>query len=135
MTTAALDSIAVSAFSVLQYKVVEVSGSLGLSLSNSVTTLDSNYVFTFQSANLPIDGLLTFALSSMHTINGGCFAVENSSFLNSVLSCAVVNSTAIVVSLSGDIAAMMIETVEFTITLTNVTNPATVQPLTYSTQA
>ena len=68
----------------------------------------------------------------MHAINGNCFGVENSSLFSGVISCVVTNSKTIELTVSGDTTAMMIEIIQYTITVTNVTNPATVQPLTYS---
>jgi hypothetical protein len=75
ITTNAGDSVASSAFSVLQYSPTKATHVLGLALSNSVTTLSSNYILTLVSDKIPISGKVTFGFSSMHKINGGCFGV------------------------------------------------------------
>lgn len=72
ITTVFGESVSSYSFNVISYNVAKSTKSLGINLSNSVTTLNSNYVFTFTSQNIPFQNGLTFSLSSMHTINGGC---------------------------------------------------------------
>jgi hypothetical protein len=72
ITTVYGESVSSFSFNVISYNVVRSTRALGISLSNSVTTLNSNYVFTFTSQNIPFQNGLIFSLSSMHTINGGC---------------------------------------------------------------
>lgn len=72
ITTVYGESVSSYSFNVISYNVVRSTKALGINLSNSVTTLNSNYVFTFSSQNIPFQNGLTFSLSSMHTINGGC---------------------------------------------------------------
>jgi len=72
ITTVFGESVSTYSFNIINYNVARSSKSLGISLSNSVTTLNSNYVFTFTSQNIPFQNGLTFSLSSMHNINGGC---------------------------------------------------------------
>ena len=75
ITTQGADSIAVSSFSALQFNPVKRTSPLGISLTNSVTTLKSQYIFTFTSDKVPVEGKIVFDLSSMHNITGGCFGV------------------------------------------------------------
>lgn len=44
----------------------------------------------------------------------------------------MVNATAVQVTVNGDTTLMMLDVIDFTITITNVVNPPTVQPITYS---
>lgn len=116
----------------LQFNAVRSSRSLGITLSNSVTTLNSSYDIVIVSNKVPIQGNIIFSLSSLHSINGGCFGVDNSSLYTGVVSCSVLNSTTIQIGLSGDLVPMMVDIISYRITITSVTNPSTVQPLTYS---
>ena len=132
IATTGSDSVATNSFSVLQENVVKNSQPLAITVSNSVTTLSSSYIFKFTSNKIPIDGKITFTFSTMHTIKGNCFGVENSTLFSGVLTCNVKDSQTIELLISGDVIPMMIEVIEYSITVTNVTNPATIQPLTYS---
>lgn len=127
-----MDSVAVNSVPATAFTPTKPTNPLTVVLSNSVTTLTSSYSFSLRSDRVPVDSPLTLSLSSMHTINGGCFAVEDSAKFTGVLNCTVVNSTTVRVTITGDTTPMMTETINYSITLTNVTNPATVQPLTYS---
>ena len=132
IATTGSDSVATTSFSVLQENVIKNNQPLAITVSNSVTTLSSSYVFKFTSNKIPIDGKITFTFSTMHAIKGNCFGVENSTLFSGVLTCNVINNQTIELLISGDVVPMMIEVIEYSITVTNVTNPATIQPLTYS---
>jgi hypothetical protein len=131
LTTKAGETVSTTSFSTLAFNPLKAANPLLLSLTNSVTTLSSNYQLTLVSNKVPIQGSISFPLSAMHTINGGCFAVDNSSLYNGVLVCGVLNNT-VTINFSGDMTPMMAEAISFQITIINVTNPSTVQPLTYS---
>ena len=75
ITTTNLDTVAINSLPVTAYTPVKASNTLGISLSNSVTTLPSSYTLTLLSTKIPIQDTFTFTLSSLHTINAGCFAV------------------------------------------------------------
>ncbi len=131
MTSQASDAIATTSFSVLAYNPTKLSKTLAMSLTNSVTTQTSNYVIDFVSAYIPFQNSVIFSLSSMQSIGGSCFAVENSTIFNGYLGCSVINTTAVQITVNGDTTLMMLDIIDFTITITNVVNPPTVQPLTY----
>lgn len=126
------DLVSTSTFNIMQYNVARVTPTLKLNLTNSVTTLNSNYIIDFVSSNIPFQSGLGFTLSSLHTINGGCYMTHNSTIFNGVFSCQVVNSTSISLTYTGDITLMMIDIVDYTLTIINVTNPISIVPLTYS---
>lgn len=126
------DLVSTSTFNIMQYNVAKVTPTLKLNLTNSVTTLNSNYVIDFISSNIPFQSGFTFTLSSLHTINGGCFMTHNSTIFNGVFSCQVVNSTSISLTYTGDITLMMIDVIDYTLTIINITNPISIVPLTYS---
>lgn len=116
----------------MQYNVAKVTPTLKLNLTNSVTTLNSNYIIGFVSSYIPFQSGLGFTLSSLHAINGGCYMTHNSSIFNGVFSCQVVNSTSISLTYTGDITLMMIDVIDYTLTIINITNPISIVPLTYS---
>lgn len=132
VTTSSGDDIASSSFTVMQYNPTKITNTLILALSNSVATQTSNYNFNFISSKIPFQSNLIISFTSMITINGGCFVVHNSSILGYVLNCGVVNSSSIVLTYSGDPTLMMIDIISYQITITNVTNPSNIMPLTYS---
>ena len=113
ITTTNSDIVATNTLPVTSYTPTKATNSLGISLSNSVTTLTSSYTFAMVSTRVPIQDSITFTLSSLHTINGGCFAVENSSLFAGVLSCSVVNTTAVTISITGDTTPMMVDTIKY----------------------
>jgi hypothetical protein len=129
--TSGNSQIAQTSFSVLQFTPVKASNPLALSLTNSVATLPSSYSLTLVSPKVPVDNTITIVLPSLNKISGGCFGVDNSSLFNAVITCSVLNTTAISLSFDGDITPMMVEYIALDITITNVINPPTVQPLTY----
>ncbi len=108
ITTVWGDSVSTSTFNAIQFNVAKASRPLTLSLSNSVTTLSSNYVIGFISAAVPFQSGLTFSLSSLHTINGGCFLTHNASIFNGVFSCQVLNTTSVSLTYTGDTSLMML---------------------------
>jgi hypothetical protein len=131
ITTAYGDSVSASTFNIMQFNVAKMANNLKLNLSNSVTTLNSNYIIDFISALIPFQSGLTFSLSTLHTINGGCFMTHNSTIFDGVFSCQVVNSTSVSLTYTGDITYMMIDTIDYTLSIINVTNPISIVPLTY----
>lgn len=112
LSTTAGNTVATTAFSTLAFNPTQPTNPLALALTNSVTTLSSNYKLTIASDKVPIQGSISFALSSLHTINGGCFAVDNSTLYTGVLSCGVLNGT-VTLSFSGDMTPMMAETISY----------------------
>lgn len=108
ITTVFGDSVSTSTLSIMQFNVAKVSKPLTLALSNSITTQNSNYVVDFISASVPFQSGLTFSLSSLHTINGGCFLTHNASIFNGVFNCQVVNTTSVALTYTGDITLMML---------------------------
>jgi hypothetical protein len=131
ITTVYGDSVSTSTFNIMQFNVVRASKSLGLSLSNSVTTLSSNYVLDFVSSSVPFQSGLVFSLSTLHSINGGCFLTHNASIFNGAFTCQVLNSTSVSLSYSGDPTLMMLESIDYSLSIINVTNPISVVPITY----
>lgn len=132
LTTQSGDPIASSNFSILQFNPTKASNNLALTIPNSVTTLNSNYIIDFVSSYIPFQSTITFSLSALQSINGGCFMIDNSTIYEAVFTCSVLNSTTIQISINGDSTLMMLDVIAFTITITNVTNPPTIQPITYS---
>ena len=132
LTTQAGDPIASYNFSIMQFNPTKATNNLALTIPNSVTTLNSNYVIDFVSSYIPFQSGITFSLSYLQSINGGCFMIDNSTIYEAVFTCSVVNSTSIQISINGDATLMMLDIIGFTITITNVTNPPTIQPITYS---
>lgn len=130
-TTIDNDLIATSTFSTSQFNTAKTSKTLSLNLSNSVTTLNSNYALSFTSVNLPFQPTLSLSIPQ-GSINGGCFATHNSTIFLGVFNCQVVNSSSISLTYSGDNTPMMIDTILYSITITNVANPLTIAPLPYS---
>lgn len=108
ITTVWGDSVSTSTFNAIQFNVAKVNRPLTLSLSNSVTTLTSNYVIDFISASVPFQSGLTFSLSSLHTINGGCFLTHNATIFIGVFSCQVLNTTSVSLTYTGDTSLMML---------------------------
>lgn len=108
ITTIWGDSVSTSTFNAIQFNVAKANRPLTLSLSNSVTTLTSNYVIDFVSASLPFQSGLIFSLSTLHTINGGCFLTHNATIFNGVFSCQVLNSTSVSLTYTGDTSLMML---------------------------
>lgn len=132
LTTEGGDPIAKSNFSILQFNPTRATNSLSVTIPNSVTTLNSNYVIDFVSSYIPFQSGITFSLSSLQSINGGCFMIDNSTIYEAIFTCSVVNSTTIQISIDGDATLMMLDVIGFSITITNVTNPPTIQPIIYS---
>jgi len=132
LTTQGGDPIANSNFSVLQFNPTKASNNLTISIPNSVTTLSSNYIIDFVSSYIPFQSGITLSLSNLQTINGGCFMIDNSSIFEGIFNCSVVNTTTIQITVSGDATFMMLDVIDYKITITNVTNPATIQPIIYS---
>lgn len=132
LTTQAGDPIANSNFSILQFNPTKATNSLAISIPNSVTTLNSNYIIDFVSSYIPFQSGITLSLSNLQTINGGCYMIDNSSIFEAVFTCSVLNSTTIQINITGDTTLMMLDAIDYTITITNVTNPSTIQPIIYS---
>jgi hypothetical protein len=132
ITTGFGDSVSSSTFNVMQFNVAKAMNTLKLNLSNSVTTLNSNYVINFVSNNVPFQSGLTFTFSSLHTINGGCFLVHNSTIFDGVFNCLVTGNNSVSLTYTGDITLMMIDIIDYTLTIINVTNPISVVSLSYA---
>lgn len=129
------NSVSTSTFSINQYSPVKLANSLKLSLSKSVTTLSSSYVVDFVSPYLPFQSGLIFSLSGFHAINGGCQISHNSSILSGNFICQTLNSTSVTITYDGDITLMMLDIVDYTLTIVNVVNPPSIIPITYSLAA
>lgn len=108
ITTIWGDLVSTSTFNAIQFNVLKANRPLNLSLTNSVTTLTSNYLIDFISASVPFQSGFIFSLSTLHTINGGCFLTHNASIFNGVFSCQVLNTTSVSLTYTGDTSLMML---------------------------
>lgn len=131
ITTAFEELVSSTTFSVMSYNVIKSTQVLLMKLSNSVTTQSSNYFIDFISNSTPFQSGVVFSFSSLHTINGGCIVQKNSTLFTGVFNCQVLNSSSINITYTGDPTLMMIDNIDYTITIVNVTNPISVAPLQY----
>lgn len=131
MRTTSGEEIATTSFAVNSYNTVASTGALGISLSDSTTTKNSTYIFTFTADKVPFQSGVVFTFPSQE-LQGGCFATHNGTISTGLFSCHVDNSTSLTLTFTHDNTLMMLEAVGYTLTVTKVTNPVSVAPLNYA---
>ena len=101
------DTVSTASYQNASYSVTRAGRDLNVTLSNSITMMDSNYIISFQNPFIPITKTIILTLSNTHNIKGECYVLHNSTLLSS-WDCSVMNSTSVKINYDGDSSLMML---------------------------
>lgn len=110
---------------------VLLTSTLSMTVSRSMTNTFSDFQFSFTSNRVAIDPNISFSLPLGMSINGQC-AISANIPTAAGYTCVNTSSNSILISHSYSQNLMISSNITYTISITNVTTPVSVAPLTYS---
>lgn len=115
------------------YAPILINGGLTISATRAMTNTFSDFVFTFTSSQVVIDKTITLILPTALTINGQCSITSNQGVVINYV-CSKASPNSITINHDYDQNLMIMQTITYSISITNVSTPVSTAPQNYILQ-